>query len=117
MKIKKLSDTDKSTLTEKIKALLHASRDCMRNQRVDTTTISFSAHDPYYCEAFGMLRTLEVFGYGKLSPRGKGDFNLVYWLNDLCDEVLKEENYDSTNECSYCLEHYGKDGAGRTRRY
>jgi len=103
-----------------IKLLLHASRDCYRNQkRWDTRSIRFDVNDAYYGECFGILRALEVLGYGYLGPNnldavqhGRGDvphLNLQWWFSQLQEEVLKEEGWYSDNRCEHCLEKYGKD--------
>ncbi len=47
-----------------IKGLLHSSRDCLRNQDKDTSKITFFCRNDYYAEAFGIMRCLQIFGYG-----------------------------------------------------
>ena len=103
-----------------VKAMLHASRDCLRNQEVDTTQIHFDCRDGYYGEAFGIFRGLEILGYGYLSGPvnigGKSDRgteqdegNFAWWFSNLQDEVLVEENHDTDGHCGHCYEKYHKD--------
>lgn len=122
MKRHKVLNSDEIAAVEKtVRMLLHASRDCMRNQRADTTTITWNVVDAYYAEAFGVMRGLEALGYGYLGSGNKPHeppilwHNLRWWFEQLCDSVLAEEGfYDETHECDYCLEHHGKD-ATRSR--
>ena len=103
----------KEAIEKEIKMLLHAERDCMRNQGKDATKIKFfSLNDTYFCEAFGMLRTLQTMGYGELgasNARPAEPPNLRAWFERLQDEVLEEEGLHTDNRCRYCLEKYGKD--------
>lgn len=106
-----------------VKVLLHASRDCLRNQDKDTSIIMFSCTDGYYSEAFGIMRGLEILGYGRLSSVNLNGFeddatrcyakqaehNLRWWMYQLEEEVLEEENYNGDGHCDYCKEHYHKD--------
>jgi hypothetical protein len=63
-RLKKIDSTLKDTVEGEIKAILHACRDCLRNQgRLDTSKVSFSANDGYYGEAFGIMRGLQILGY------------------------------------------------------
>ena len=79
------------------------------------------------------MRGLKVLGYGYFGSDNLDAFeegtsgeharyhNLKWWFTQLCDEVLKEENfsYDSkkntTNECEHCYWKYGKDAKRRKR--
>lgn len=106
-----------------VKVLLHASRDCLRNQGKDTSIFRFSAQNGYYGDAFGMMRTLELLGYGRLSSVNLNGFedsatkylakqpehNLRWWFEQLEEEVLEEENYKGDGHCDYCMERYHKD--------
>jgi len=104
-----LTDKDKAAIRAEVVMLLHASRDCLRNQGQDTSKVRFSANDGYYGEAFGILRALAVLHMDTME-------NLKEWLRDLEHQVLLEEHFGGSNECDHCLEHYGKDGAGRSTR-
>lgn len=115
---KKLSKEDEERIVKDVKMLLHASRDCLRNQGVDTTKVRFDYFDSYYSEAFGVFRCLGNLNYGTIYradnfPSEKTNFK--WWLDQLRNEVLQEENFKTTHECDYCLKHFGKDGAGRNR--
>lgn len=105
-----------------VKALLHASRDCLRNQGVDTTRVRFDCRDGYYGEAFGIFRGLEILGYGYVSgpvniggKRDRGteldEANFKWWFSNLEDEVLEEEGYNTDGTCRYCYDKHGKDDA------
>jgi len=104
-----------------VKMLLHASRDCLRNRGDDTTKITFRVQDGYYAEAFGVMRGLSIAGYGYMTGgkhsrfRRQPEHALRKWFDRLTEQVLEDENYGGSNECDFCVEHYGKDGAGRRR--
>ncbi len=109
---KKLSDIQWMEIALEIKHLLHASRDCLRNQGNDTTNVTFFCTDSYYAEAFGMLRALAVLGYGTIygannTPATKTNFK--WWFDQLQQDVLNEENYGGSNECNFCYERWSKD--------
>jgi hypothetical protein len=130
MKYKVLSSEMIEKVKESVKMMLHAHRDCLRNKHqvnadaYDPKKISFNCRDGYFGEAFGIMRGLEVLGYGYLGcvnldgvQDNKGTMpihNLRWWLEEIKDEVLREENWKGSGECDYCLIHYGKDDAGRT---
>lgn len=112
LKYKTLTPKQESELVAEIKMMLHASRDCLRNQGCDTTKVRFDAADGYYGEAFGIARALHVLGYGTYLlanniPAEK--YNLKWWFDQICDEVLQEEGWDGNNQCDYCYEKYLKD--------
>jgi len=104
---------------ETAKALLHAHRDCLRNQGKNTLKITFSCQEGYYGEAFGIMRGLELLGYGYFGASNydathdghpQHQSNLRWWFDTLTYEVLNEEGYlDKSHRCEYCLGHYGKD--------
>lgn len=98
-------------VSAEIKMLLHASRDCMRNQKRDTTQTSYVVSDGYFGEAFGVMRGLSLLGYGTINGPVNIDSpgNLRYWFSNLEQEVLSEENFGGSNECDHCLEKYRKD--------
>lgn len=111
---KKLTDKQIQKVEAEVKMMLHASRDCLRNQGHDATLISFDSNDGYFGEAFGILRDLMALGYGYFGADNVQDKddpyrNLKFWFSSLEAEVLKEENFQGTHECDYCLEKYGKD--------
>ena len=135
-RLKKIPDDLENAISREAKALLHAHRDCLRNQGKDTVRTTFHVQDGYYGEAFGMMRTLQVQGYGYfgsdnidalaessgiIGARADGKYltnvnqdiqNLKWWFSKLCDEVLVEEGWrDKTYRCEYCLEKYRKDTA------
>lgn len=94
--------------------MLHASRDCLRNQGQDTTKIRFDARDGYYGEAYGIMRGLQVLGYGVFGSHNIPNsihsvWNLNWWFRQLEDLCLDAEGYKGNNQCDHCLEHYGKD--------
>jgi len=130
--LKKIPDDLRASVEAEIKMLLHAGRDCLRNKGRDTTKISFDANDGYFGEAFGVLRCLEIMGYGyygssnldaltEQSPnhiRGSSvrnvtskEQNLMWWSSEIRDQVLKEEGFYGDHRCEWCMEKYGKDTA------
>jgi len=125
VRLKKLTDTIIKETESNVKALLHASRDALRNHKEDTTKISLSCNCPWYCEAFGIMRTLEFLRYGRLASsnlsaveHGFSDEprqNLRWWFCELEKQVLEEEGFRGNKECDYCLNKYGKDDSGRRK--
>lgn len=75
-----------------VKCLLFAERDRLFNMN-KLDLCRFEVHSGYYGEAFGVLRTLEVLGYGYLGSSNCEDDgqNLRYWFCQMCDEVMTEE--------------------------
>lgn len=137
-RLKKIPDLLRDAVSREVKALLHAGRDCLRNQGRDTSKIAFDATDGYYGEAFGIMRALQIQGYGyfgsdnldahRESMNGYGPKNedgkyltnitqphqnLKWWFSVLTREVLNEEGYrlegDGHGRCEYCLDKYNKD--------
>lgn len=115
---------EEKKIIQEIKLALHASRDCLRNKGKDTSVIGFDKSDVYYGEAFGILRSLKALGYGDFGPGNIRNerirhWNLTEWIWHIEQEVLEEENFirhgKGTNECDFCVSHFGKDGAGRKR--
>jgi hypothetical protein len=107
-RFKKLNEKQRQKIEVEVKLMLHAGRDCQRNLGVDTTFFRHDCNNPYYAEAFGIMRGLAVMGYGDLEV-GDSPFRLKSWFDNLADEVLKEENFGDNNHCDFCLRHYGKD--------
>jgi len=129
----KIPDKLKDAIEGETKAVLHAGRDCMRNQGMDTSILAHDARNGYFGEAFGMFRTLHIQGYGyfgssnldaiteEKSHRRFGNVtspeqNLNWWWNKLQREVLDEEGYLGDNRCEHCLEKYKKDAASLLAR-
>jgi len=120
---KKINDKMIQRVEGTIKAFLHASRDCLRNQGVDTSVVRYSVNDAYYGEAFGIMCGLEMMGYGHLSSCNLNGFedsstnhsakqpehNLRWWFEQLLEEVLEEENYNGDGHCDYCIERHYSD--------
>ena len=105
---KKMSERLMKRVEGEIKALLHASRDCLRNRGVDTNKISFSCNDGYHGEAFGIMRTLSIQGYGYFGSNNldgnkeeglQPEQNLKWWFDQLQGEVLEEENFGKGGRC------------------
>lgn len=112
-----------------VKVMLHAARDTMRIRGIDTRERTFDLTVLEAGEAFGMMRTLEILGYGYFGSDNcdavvekKSDHpkhNLKWWNSELETEVLKEEGFcysrilnghkgpgDGSNECAHCMEKY-----------
>jgi hypothetical protein len=97
-----------------------------RNQEQDTLTTRFSSIDAWYSKACGILRGLELLGYGyygssnldalieferrmtKKKPTRK-EQNFKWLMGELEREVLEEEGYHTDNRCEFCLKTYGQD--------
>lgn len=119
-KFKKLTDSQRSDVESTVKMLLHAGRDCMRNRKEDTSKYFLDFNNPYYCEAFGIMRGLACLGYGDCMgpsnipgqwyPKDNPHSNLKWWLDQIEKEVMREENWslNSVGDCDYCYERYGK---------
>jgi len=115
-------------VSSEVKGMLHASRDCLRNQQVDTAFTAFNAANGYYGEAFGVMRGLHLLGYGyfgavningeedrRMRGASQREHNLNWWFHQLTNEVLVEENFHRPKDhpeygrCEYCLQRYNKD--------
>ena len=104
-----------------IKALLHASRDTLRNHGENTSHIRFDSREAYYSEAFGIMRTLHIQNYGWFGSSNLNALqeeplkakqpinNLRWWFGKLEDEVLEEEDFKGNGRCEYCLKRYHQD--------
>ena len=112
-----LTHKTKQAVEEEVKMMLHAHRDCLRTRGTDTTKTALDVNDGYYGEAFGIMRGLRLLGFIVLhAERTRPDaVSAQDWFRRLETEVLREENFEGSNECDHCLERYGKDGAGRRR--
>jgi hypothetical protein len=122
-KCKKMPTALMVKVINEVTMLLHASRDGMRNKKLDTTKISFHiANDGgYSAEAFGVMRGLVLMGYGYfgsvnmngLEERNGGvqqESNFKWWFAQLEQAVLQEEGfYSKTHRCEHCINKYRKD--------
>jgi hypothetical protein len=128
MPMKTLTSDQKLKIEQEIKMMLHASRDCMMTQFLhggsyhNPNHVRYVVSDGYYGEAYGIMRGIKVMGYGYFGAHNmpirdpnRPGLNLNAWFDKLSKEVLEEENFGGSNECDYCLEHFGRDGAGRQR--
>lgn len=122
--LKRIPDQLISDVEGEIKAILHACRDCLRNQDKDTIRISWEVNNGYYGEAFGIMRALHMLGYGYYGAGNltakeedppqiynitQNEQNLNWWRHRLEQEVLDEEGFDGDHRCEYCLKKYKKD--------
>jgi hypothetical protein len=116
---KRLPNSIESKLADEITMLLHASRDCLRNQNVDTTKIQFDCRDGYFGEAFGIARAMVTIGCGYF---GSSNLDAVqehksdhpehhrrWWMRELEQLVLQQEGFYSDHRCQYCFDKYHKD--------
>ncbi len=115
---KRLDPVTELKVEHEVRMLLHAGRDCMRNQQRDTTKCGFDVNNPYYAEAFGIMRALSLLNYGTLGSSNVPDptyprWNLRWWLEEIAQAVLKEEGFEGNNKCDYCFLTYGKDAVRR----
>lgn len=113
-KYKQLSLGQILAIEKEIKMMLHASRDCLRNKKVDTIKIPFDVSDGYQGEAFGVMRGLQVLGYGYFGAVNRphevhSNWNLKWWFAEIEQQVLAEENWNGSHECEHCFAKYGKD--------
>lgn len=121
----------KRRVEHNVKGLLHAHRDCLRNQGRDTREVTFDVMDGYYGEAFGVMRGLQILGYGKFASSNldgtqdsstkyhdnvQPEHNLKWWFGKLEKQVLAEEGYGGDNKCQHCKKRYGKDAASEAVR-
>lgn len=120
-RLRKMPDWLLRQVAGTVKALLHAAWDAMRNRGEDARNLYIGPTDPYYCEAFGVMRAMHLMGYGYfgssnlsgLEERNAGvqpEQNLSWWFDQLQYEVREEEGFeDRSYRCEYCLERYKKD--------
>jgi hypothetical protein len=116
---RKFRKGEQEIIEARIKEILHASRDGMRNRNEDTTTLAFTIRCSYWGEAAGILRGLEALGYGYYGScnlnaieEHKSDnpkANFSWWLHQLEQEVLEEEHFYSDHHCEWCMKKYKKD--------
>lgn len=98
-----------------VKVILHAGRDTMRNRREVTSQFGWSANNPDWCQAYGVLDGLATLGHLTRFPRVNGPDVLVQdlsprdVLSELEKEVLEEEHFKGDGRCEHCLKKYGKD--------
>jgi len=127
-RLKRIPDDLRVLVEGEVKALLHAHRDTRRNLGEDTVKTSFRVNEGYFGEAFGMMRTLYIQGYGyfgssnmdatkesewtyKVNNVTQDIQNLKWWFSQLESEVLEEEGFKGDHRCEYCLNRYRKDDA------
>lgn len=120
MAYKTLNEKQHAAVECEVKLMLHASRDCMRTRYkaglsvYNPEQVRFLADDGYYGEAFGIMRGLVALGYGFFgADNGTEAHNLKAWFSDLGRRVMGEEGWHGDNRCEFCLNYYGRDGAGR----
>jgi len=135
---KVLTKEKKRKIVAEVKMMLHAHRDTLRNmykwdkkmgkKSYDPKEVSFRCNEGFHGEAFGIMRGLEVLGYGYFGPcnrhalempywdKSAGDkkvtvpeHNLKWWFTKLESAVLEEENFKGNHQCDWCLNKYGKD--------
>lgn len=109
-----------------VKAILHASRDCMRNQMIDSISIPYDTTSGYYGEAFGIMRAVALQGYGYWGSSNRDavqegrskqpEANLKWWMGELERIVLEEENFGGSGVCVYCKGRYRKDDSDELER-
>lgn len=117
--MRKLSCKYVGRIESRVKLLLHAGRDRMRNQVKDWRNSEFDLNqNTYYFEAFGIMQGLQALGYGEFGAVNDAPElpNLCAWFDKLKDDVLKEENFGGSNHCDFCLNKYGKDGIRKKTR-
>ena len=126
---KKIPKWLKKEIEDTVNHVLHACRDCMRNQGIDTKGTSFDSNNSYFGEIIGMQRLLVALGYcfwGANNLPGthesatnqceckaiQDEQNVSWWFDRLKDKVLEEEGYFTDHQCQHCLKLYKKDSHG-----
>lgn len=99
-KIPTLSDAENNHLLATIFLLMRESRRWQKEiKKQDITKVYGDVNSPYYCEAFGMVRTLEILGHGQLGPvnteTSHGIFNLRYWFEEIVRDIAYSTGYRS----------------------
>lgn len=128
-KFKVLKEKEKLSFVHEAKLLIFAHRDCLWSRfraglsKYDPAKIDIDCMDAYYAEAFGMIRSLRLLGYGYLGSNSSNavqesrssvpEHNLRWWLDSLVEECLIEDGFSidrSENHSSYELtqENYQK---------
>lgn len=89
--MKKLTEKLITKTQNQVVLMLLASRDCYKNQKRNVA--NFDCTDGYYGEAFGILRGLELCGYGYFGANNLPAEidNLKWWFDRLGDLALQEE--------------------------
>lgn len=90
-KFKRMTDALRGRTAINIIMLLLASRDCYANRKEEVA--GFKINDSYYTEAFGILRGLNIAGYGYFDADNwpADPDNFKWWFGKLCDEALRVE--------------------------
>lgn len=89
--MKNLTDKIATRAYNEIVMLLLASRDSYVTQ--ERHVYHFDSHDPYYCEAFGVLRGIHLMGYGYWGANNhpaERD-NLKWFFDYICKAALNIE--------------------------
>ena len=120
---KELSTEQRDLVAAEIKMMLHCCRDTMRiryndrhltveqkKQLADPTTCRFDSRLADFGEAFGVLRALNVLGFGEFGAVNH-EHTLNAWFNRLQDEVLAEEGFGTHGKCERCFAKYQRDDA------
>lgn len=96
--MKKLTPKIIASVEAGVYTLLKEARRLMRdNGEITSQTIRFDINNPYYCEAFGVMRGLEIVGYGTFEANNlpAEKTNLKWWFAQLENKVLWEDpTYD-----------------------
>ena len=128
MRFKRLPPGRKIAVELQVKLMLAAHRDCLWSRwtsyadgkATDPTQYQSVCNEGYYGEAFGVMRGLQVMGYGYFGSdtmdaieEDKGIYpeqNLKWWFRQISHEYLAEEgffNHTCTAEkCEALLEKY-----------
>lgn len=128
-KFKKLNEKQVERVKNEVKLMLAAHRDCLwnrfdnpSNNLDDPLKFSVVVYDGYYGEAFGIMRGLNLLGYGYFGSdnldavkEGRSKIsmhNLKWWFNEILNEYLEEEGFkDKTctkEKCYALLDKYRK---------
>ena len=126
-KYKRLTNKIRFRIINEVKMMFFAHRDCLFNKFKHAPSVNFDPRDVpkdimdgYYGEMFGIMRGVELLGYGYFGSsnldaeqEGKSDdpcHNLRWWLGYLIDECLREEDWQKSSKenCMRLLEHYRK---------
>lgn len=121
-RFKRLTPKNRDGIINEIKLMLAAHREnlwnrwetCAHPQAVDPTAVSIVCNEGFYGEAFGVLRSLVVLGYGYFGSdnldavqEGRSDVpehNLKWFFSRIQKEYLEEEGfYDKTASAEKCV--------------
>jgi hypothetical protein len=123
-KFRRIPDKLMSSVRNEIKRLLHAERDRLRTVGKNTLRTTFDIMGPYYSEAIGILKCLQIQGYGEFDAvnlcatdyacrlrdrASQPEQNFAWFKSQLTKEVLEEEGFGGDHRCEHCLKKYGVD--------